>query len=75
MKAIAREDRGLPARIAGDIGRRITLVLGASASSNRRENDQTLGTTPDYDLHYDQVMPKLGLRWDTAGGACDVLLV
>ncbi|MBK5565145.1 FadR/GntR family transcriptional regulator [Ensifer sp. SSB1] len=25
MKAIAREDRGLPARIAGDIGRRITL--------------------------------------------------
>ncbi|WP_439625138.1 FadR/GntR family transcriptional regulator [Shinella sp.] len=25
MKVIAREDRGLPARIAGDIGRRITL--------------------------------------------------
>ena len=25
MKAIAREDRGLPARIAGDIGRRITI--------------------------------------------------
>ncbi|UVC09472.1 FadR family transcriptional regulator [Rhizobium sp. TH2] len=25
MKAIAREDRGLPARIAGDVGRRITL--------------------------------------------------
>lgn len=41
-----------------------TLVLGASASSNRRENDQTVGATPDYDLDYDRVMPKLGLRWD-----------
>jgi len=42
----------------------LTLVLGASASANRRENDQTVGTAPDYDLDYHRFMPKLGLRWD-----------
>jgi iron complex outermembrane receptor protein len=41
-----------------------TLVLGASASANRRENDQTIGATPDYRLDYQRVLPKLGLRWD-----------
>ncbi len=42
----------------------LTLVLGASAATNRRENRQTVGATPDYDLSYHRVMPKLGLRWD-----------
>jgi len=46
------------------LARGFTLVLGASASTNQRENDQTVGATPDYDLDYDRVMPKLGLRWD-----------
>ncbi|HWL16106.1 MAG TPA: TonB-dependent receptor, partial [Opitutus sp.] len=31
---------------------------------NRRENDQTVGATPDYALDYERFMPKLGLRWD-----------
>jgi iron complex outermembrane receptor protein len=48
------------------LARHFTLVLGASASTNRRKNNQTLGVTPDYDLNYDRVMPKLGLRWDSA---------
>jgi iron complex outermembrane receptor protein len=47
------------------LDRGFTLVLGASASANRRENDQTVGATPDYDLDYDRLMPKLGLRWDS----------
>jgi len=42
----------------------LTLVLGASAATNDRKNGQTAGATPDYDLGYDRVMPKLGLRWD-----------
>jgi iron complex outermembrane receptor protein len=41
-----------------------TLVLGASASTNRRKNGQNSGATPDYDLDYERVMPKVGLRWD-----------
>jgi len=41
-----------------------TLVLGTSASGNRRQSDQTVGTTPDYNLDYHRIMPKLGLRWD-----------
>lgn len=49
-----------------------TLVLGASASASRRENDQTVGTTPDYDLDYDRLMPKLGLRWDSADRSAQV---
>jgi iron complex outermembrane receptor protein len=48
------------------LDRGFTLVLGASASANRRENDQTVGATPDYDLDYERFMPKLGLRWDSA---------
>ena len=44
---------------------KFTLVLGASASANHRESDQTVGATPDYDLDYSRFMPKLGLRWDS----------
>lgn len=46
------------------IGRKLTLVLGASASANERENHPTFGAGSHYDLGYDRVMPKLGLRWD-----------
>ncbi|HEX2861644.1 MAG TPA: TonB-dependent receptor plug domain-containing protein, partial [Lacunisphaera sp.] len=46
-------------QIALDHG--FTLVLGASTALNRRENDQTFGPAPDYDLDYDRLMPKLGL--------------
>ncbi len=42
---------------------RLTLVLGASAAANRRASDQTFGPTPDYTLDYNQLMPKLGARW------------
>lgn len=50
----------------------LTLVIGASASANRRENDQTVGATPDYDLDYERVMPKLGVRWDSPGRTVQV---
>ncbi|HTO03725.1 MAG TPA: TonB-dependent receptor, partial [Opitutus sp.] len=46
------------------IGRQLTLVLGASASTNQRENQPTFGAGSHYDLGYNRVMPKLGLRWD-----------
>lgn len=54
------------------LDRGFTLVLGASAARNRRENDQTIGATPDYALDYDRLMPKLGLRWDSADGTGQV---
>lgn len=44
---------------------RLTLILGASAATNRRESDQTFGATPDYSFSYHRLMPKLGLRYDT----------
>lgn len=56
LEAFAEDQIALP--------HHFTLVLGASASANRRENDQTVGTAPDYDLDYQRFMPKLGLRWD-----------
>lgn len=51
------------------LGRGFTLVLGAAASANTRENDQTFGATPDYDLDYRRLMPKAGFRWDSADRA------
>lgn len=47
MKAIAREDRGLPARIAGDIGRRIALGELKAGDTLPREADMlaTLGVS------------------------------
>ena len=46
------------------LSRQLTLVLGASGSSNRRRNQQTFGATPHYDHDYSRLMPKVGLRWD-----------
>lgn len=56
LEAFAEDQIALP--------RQFTLILGVSASANRRASDQTLGATPDYTLDYHRLMPKLGLRWD-----------
>lgn len=50
-----------------ELDRGLTLVLGASAAANRRQNDQTAGATPDYNLKYERLLPKLGLRWERDG--------
>jgi iron complex outermembrane receptor protein len=50
-----------------ELGNRFVAILGASAARNRRENTREFGTvTPstNYDLEYDQIAPKAGLRWD-----------
>lgn len=41
-----------------------TLVYGAGASSNRRENERITGGAPDYTVDYSRLLPKLGLRWN-----------
>jgi len=46
------------------LGHGFTLHLGLSAADHRRKNDQTFGGNIDYDLNYERVMPKVGLRWD-----------
>ncbi len=51
------------------LGDGVTGILGANASRNRRETARTFGAvTPanTYDRTYDQLSPKLGLRWDAA---------
>jgi iron complex outermembrane receptor protein len=50
-----------------ELGNGFVAILGASAARNRRENTREFGTvTPstNYDLEYDQIAPKAGLRWD-----------
>jgi iron complex outermembrane receptor protein len=50
------------------VGNDLTVILGTSASMNRRDNDTTLGDAlPDYALDYTNISPKLGLRWDGDG--------
>jgi iron complex outermembrane receptor protein len=49
------------------VGNDLTVVLGASASMNRRDNDTTYSADPDYTLDYTNISPKLGLRWDGDG--------
>lgn len=46
------------------LGRGFTGIVGANAATNRRENEQRIGTVPDYDRTYDHVSPKVGFRWD-----------
>ncbi|AHF93266.1 ligand-gated channel [Opitutaceae bacterium TAV5] len=48
------------------LGGGFTLVAGANASWNRRENDQLAGAGSGYDLDYHRISPKLGLRRDAA---------
>jgi iron complex outermembrane receptor protein len=50
-----------------ELGKGFVAIVGASAARNRRENTREFGTvTPstNYDLKYDQIAPKAGLRWD-----------
>lgn len=49
------------------LGNGFTGILGATAASNDRENDQQLGTAPSYDRSYQNISPKVGLRWDGRG--------
>jgi iron complex outermembrane receptor protein len=49
------------------VGNDLTVVLGTSASMNRRDNDTTVSADPDYALDYTNISPKLGLRWDGDG--------
>lgn len=46
------------------LGHGFTLVLGASAAHNRRENQKGFGGVASYKLDYGRIMPKAGLRWD-----------
>ena len=46
------------------LGHGFTGVAGATAASNRRENEQQSGSAASYDRSYDNVTPKIGLRWD-----------
>ena len=49
------------------VGNDLTVILGTSASMNRRDNDTTFSADPDYALDYTNISPKLGLRWDGNG--------
>lgn len=49
------------------LGYGFTGILGLAASHNERENDRVFGPTPansSYDRDYDNLSPKIGLRWD-----------
>jgi iron complex outermembrane receptor protein len=49
------------------LGHGFTSVLGAAASRNERETRRIFGATPpnsSYDRSYDDLAPKLGLRWE-----------
>jgi iron complex outermembrane receptor protein len=50
-----------------ELGAGFTGVLGAAASRNERETRRIFGPTPansSYDRTYDNVSPKIGVRWD-----------
>ncbi len=46
------------------LGNGFTGIVGATASNNRRDNDQLAGTNPSYNRVYDNVSPKVGALWD-----------
>jgi len=46
------------------LGRGFTLVASFSSAANKRENEKITGGVASYELDYDRLMPKLGLRWD-----------
>ncbi|HEY9250330.1 MAG TPA: TonB-dependent receptor [Rariglobus sp.] len=51
------------------LGRGFISVLGFSASHNRRDTTRTFGavtTANTYDRDYDNLAPKIGVRWDNA---------
>jgi iron complex outermembrane receptor protein len=50
------------------LGHGLTLVVGATASHQRRVNEQIFSGTASYQRDYDNISPKAGLRWDSASG-------
>ncbi|GAA5120843.1 TonB-dependent receptor [Luteolibacter yonseiensis] len=46
------------------LGNGFTGILGATAASNRRENEQHVGGSGSYDRSYEDFSPKAGVRWD-----------
>ncbi len=53
-----------------ELGAGFTGVAGMIASHNRRQNTRKFGSvnaSTNYDLKYDQVAPKLGMRWEGKG--------
>lgn len=46
------------------LGQGFTAVAGATGAVNWRENDQLLGSAASYDRSYQNISPKIGLRWD-----------
>lgn len=53
-----------------ELGRGFTGVLGMIASHNRRKNTRETGPvnpSTNYDETYDQIAPKIGMRWDGWG--------
>ena len=53
-----------------DLGSGFTGVAGMIASHNRRQNTREFGpmnASTNYDLKYDQIAPKFGMRWEGGG--------
>jgi iron complex outermembrane receptor protein len=48
------------------LGNGFTGILGATAASNRRRNEQWIGSAANYDRSYENISPKVGARWDAA---------
>ncbi len=46
------------------LGNGFTGVIGATASYNRRKNEVLTGTALSYTRDYEDISPKIGLRWD-----------
>jgi iron complex outermembrane receptor protein len=46
------------------LGNGFTAILGASAAHNRREIEREFAGPPDYEFRYDELAPKVGLRYD-----------
>lgn len=42
----------------------LTAVVGAALARNQRRNERRVGGAPDYNLTFNDVMPKVGLRHD-----------
>lgn len=50
------------------VTRHLALVTGAAAAANRRSSRRIHGPATDYDRTYRRLLPKLGARFDHAGG-------
>jgi iron complex outermembrane recepter protein len=46
------------------LGNGFTGIIGATAAHNERENEVLTGSAQSYDRDYNDISPKIGLRWD-----------